>query len=483
MRKFRFASRRLGAASRALAASLTLFAAGAAAAQSTGSTPAATDIGVHGSNTVGAALMPEFIRGYAKSRNLLLVETVLEDGEVMRIEARSGASRVFNINLERRGSSTSFRGMLAGAAEIGMSSRPIKDKEVAALKEAFGAEMRAPESEHIVALDGLTVIVHPQNPMLSATIETVARIFSGEISDWSALGGASAPIALHAPDDDSGTFDTFKTLVLDAHDRKIAPSAKRYAQKDLIREAVSKDRYAIGVLSLSQAGDGRAIAIALDCGLVISPSVFSVKSEEYPLSRRLFLYTLGVPKTPLARSLIEYAKSDDAQGAVVKVGYVDQSIELEAFAGYSNHIMSAIDLAESAQEREALKALIAMTRGASRLSTTLRFQEGGDLLEVKSINDAGRIARWLERPENRDARIIVLGFADNRGGFEANQPLSTARAEAVRRAILVQVTPGFDISRIRTAGFSSVAPVACNTTERGRAANRRVEIWALKPES
>lgn len=178
------------------------------------------EVQIAGSNTVGNALMPALIEAFAKRNNLRADRVVGADPLELTFELKTATgAKVATIGLKRFGSSTSFRALRSGEAEIGMSSRPIKDAEVSTLQAAGLGNLRAVGSEHVIGLDGLLILVSPNNPIVSLSVEQVAKVFAGEIMDWSQLGRATpGPIDLFAPGDDSGTFETFNNLVLKPYD-------------------------------------------------------------------------------------------------------------------------------------------------------------------------------------------------------------------------------------------------------------------------
>lgn len=155
------------------------------------------------------------------------------------------------IDLKRYGSGTSAKGLLSGKAALGMSSRQIKDEEAEGIRNALGVNMKTPASEHVVALDGIAAIVSPQNPLDKISLSQLARILAGDITDWSELGMPPGRISVHARDDVSGTFDTFKSLVLKPFKFDISPVAARYASNDELAHVVSEDPLAIGFTPLA----------------------------------------------------------------------------------------------------------------------------------------------------------------------------------------------------------------------------------------
>lgn len=434
-------------------------------------------IAIQGSNTVGGALMPALLKSFGAANGVdMRVDPGSETPARLSMTGFRGEAPVISISLERLGSSTSFKGLLAGTADIGMSSRVIKDVEA----EALGGDMRGEDSEHVVALDGLAVIVSPANPLNTITPKEIADIFAGRITDWRELGFSVGPISVNGRDSQSGTFDTFNSLALKPFGVEISETAQRYYSSDELAAVVAADPLAIGFVSLSQVGAAKPLALALDCGLIIGPGEFSVKSEEYPLSRRLHLYTKGVPTNRAAQALVDFALSDAAQPTIKAVGFENQALAMQRGAPFADRVFSAVGLAGGAAEKRSVREFIDVASNAERLSLTFRFIRGSDLLDAKSLADAGRLARWLSQAENADAKVKLVGFSDDLGAFSDNLRLTEGRAEAVKRALLINVSPGFDASRVETMGFGEIAPVSCNTSERGRAGNRRVEVWVSR---
>src|SRR5262249_2051845 len=145
------------------------------------------------------------------------------------------------IDIRSHGSGTAVPGLIGGKAVIGMSSRPVTDKEVEALAKAGWPDLRSPEHEHVVALDGLLVLVAPGNPISSLSMEQIAGIFAGTVRDWSAVGGRPGPINIYARDNKSGTYDTFNALVLKARNLSLRQDAKRFESSEDLSDEVSRD--------------------------------------------------------------------------------------------------------------------------------------------------------------------------------------------------------------------------------------------------
>src|ERR1700724_1926244 len=140
---------------------------------------------IKGSDTLGAKLVPQLAEEFKAQH----------------------PDTTFNIAAE--GSTTGIAAIIDGTAQIGMSSRPTKPEEVAAAK-AKGVTFK----ETIVAYDGIAVIVNAANPVKGLTKKQVEQIFTGDVTDWSAVGGSGGKISVYTRNTSSGTYSDFKELAM-----------------------------------------------------------------------------------------------------------------------------------------------------------------------------------------------------------------------------------------------------------------------------
>src|SRR5262249_15465146 len=151
--------------------------------------------------------------------------------------------------------------------------------------------IRSPQYEHVLGLDGLVVIVAKDNPAVSLSIDNIAKVFAGQITDWSQVGLPPGPINVYTTSKKSGTFAAFDTLVLQPRALQLVPSAKLLLSTAEVADSVAGDANGIGLTSFAFLRDAKGLNVESSCGLITRPSVFTVKTEEYPLTRRLYLYT------------------------------------------------------------------------------------------------------------------------------------------------------------------------------------------------
>jgi phosphate transport system substrate-binding protein len=406
---------------------------------------------IQGSNTIGAALAPALVEGLLGQQGFEAIERQPGRAEnEMIVQARQPDGRRVQMSIAAHGSSTGFRALRDGGAELAASSRPVKDNEVNAL--AKRGDLRSAASEQVIAIDGLAIIVHPSNAVRTLTVEQLAALFSGTVRNWRELGGRDAPVRLYARDDQSGTFDTFKELVLAPQGASLA-EAQRFESNDRLSEAVMSDPQGIGFVGLASVGNTRALAISSGGAQALLPSPDSIATEDYPLARRLFLYRAPGDANPWAQALIDYAQSQEGQRIVEQVGFIAQSLR-------------AIPVEADAQMPADYRDL---ARSAQRLSVNFRFQEGSAQLDNKALRDLQRVRDYLA---GNEAELVLVGFGDAKSDPSRARLLSRLRGETVRRALT-----RLGVSRLQVLGIGDDLPVASNQAESGRIRNRRVEVW------
>lgn len=419
-------------------------------------TAAATErLRIHGSNTIGEKLAPALAEAWLATQGCgAVTRKELVPGEFVLAGAVCG----IEVEFATHGSSTGIKDLMAGSADVAMASRPVAPAEVERAASLGKLDM-APQ-EAVLALDGVAVIVHPSNPLRSLRVDQVRALFDGDVRDWSAFGGAgSGAVRVHARDEASGTWETFRGLVLG--ERTLRADATRYESTAALARAVAADPNAIGFVGFAGIGPARALAIA-DAGVAMAPQALRIAVEDYALSRRLFFYRPAQP-TPLARAFVDFSLSAAGQRVVEDIGFVSQDIR--AFA--------------DAVRTDVPDDYRRLVDGAERLSLNFRFNRNGQLLDSKTQHDVARLRDFMQRPENRDRRLLLLGFADpDETSAYLELSLSNDRVDYIA-GLLEHLGQPVHVLR----GMGGSAPLASDTGALGRLRNRRVEVWVGPPGS
>ena len=242
---------------------------------------------IKGSDTLGAKLVPQLAEQF-KSQH---------------------AGTTFDIAAE--GSTTGIAAITDGTAQIGMSSRRAKPAEVGAAT-AKGKNMKPT----IVAYDGMAVIVNSANPVKSMTKKQVEQIFTGDVADWSAVGGSGGKISIYTRNTSSGTYSDWKELAMKKRD--YAPSSQKMAGNEQIAAEVGKNPNGIGYVGMAYDKATGIKVIPIDG---VSPSTQTVLAKTYPYARPTFYYTNGEP-SGTAKEFVSFTLGPVGQKIVAQVGFV-----------------------------------------------------------------------------------------------------------------------------------------------------------------
>lgn len=410
---------------------------------------------IQGSNTIGAELGPALVEGLLQEQGLLKIHRETPDtANEQRIVGQTAQGQRVIIEVAAHGSSTGFTALKNLSADLAASSREIKDSELLALQ-ALG-DLKSPAAEQVIAIDGLAIILNPANPLEQLNTEQLARIFAGEVKTWEELGSRGGAIHLYARDDQSGTYDTFKELVLSRRGKSLSSAAKRFESSEQLSDAVSADPQGIGFIGLPYVRQAKAVAIADGASQAMLPLNSLIATEDYPLSRRLFFYLPPDTQNQWVQALASFAQSPEGQAIVAASGFVSQTVQ-------------AMSVAPNALMPEGYQSL---SRHAQRLTVNFRFAEGSASLDNKARQDLARVLDYIKRHGKTERAVTLVGFGDLKDDPARADLLSKLRAMAVRREL---VKNGVVMREVR--GFGALMPVATNSADEGRIKNRRVEVW------
>jgi phosphate transport system substrate-binding protein len=439
---------------------------------------------IHGSNTIGSELAPNLVRSFLISKKY----SIISDKPIADLEREVRGrhihtNQLITFEIKAHGSSTAFDeteqtdkvGLRQGYCDIGMASRRVKTDE------GIGA-MRSSDQEHVVALDGVAIIVNHNNPINNLSIATIRRIFLGQINDWEEIGyPGGGQIQRYTRDNQSGTFDCFKKSILDGQDLDQRLITMSFEDSIKLSESVANDPTGIGFIGLPYINETKALSIRFsdEGGKTIPPTQATIRTEDYPLARRLYFY---LPPNPdqLAKQFVEFSLGDEQLEAVIRAGFVpvafgdticqeEETIEVDL-------------LIEDQTIPELYKNLI---RNAERCTTPInfRFKTNSFNLDSLGIRDIDRLSKKLRQLDNvSQMRLILVGFADPRGKSDHNLSLSRERTETIRlllrdRGVLMPIT---------TEGFGEEPSLLIDPRMNlengepnidGLQKNRRVEVW------
>lgn len=443
---------------------------------------AAADISIRGSDTVGLGVMPLLLEGYAGVRD---AETTISatgtSNEILASMVADGGygDDMGKILVTSTSSGDAFKYLLDKSAHIGMSSRRITPEEARALRDAGAGNMVDPDNERIVAVDSLVVVTHPDNPITALSMEQLAGIYSGRITDWSQVGGNPGPILVVDHQRESGTRTVFTDAVMGGTD-SVLSTAQIVTDENAAARFVNDNPGAIGYVGYAFQRGAKPITLVNQCGLSMTPDAFSARTEEYALQRRLYLYNRADLDDGNARSFLDYAVSHDADPLIRKAGFIDLGVDTRSQDLDSDRGRLLSDPNADPYEQGVMDEMLAMMPDYDRLSTTFRFRTGSSKLDERGLIDMKRLTEYLQDVP-RGSKVLFVGFTDDVGSFDANRDLSFDRSAAAMNELLNFAGAQLSDLEVTSMGFGEVAPSGCNDTDRGRSINRRVEVWLQLP--
>ena len=290
---------------------------------------------IEGSTSLGDDLVPELAQAFlrddlnATDTGIRVVSTDSKGHRRLHVWAKvPGRYGLQVIEIYASGSGTAFKCLAVDggrdSCDIGMSSRPInaRDRQLYPTLRNLGDHA----TEHVIALDGIAIVVNPSNPVSQLSIPQLRAIYTRQISNWKSVGGKDAPIELFERDRNSGTYEMFteKVIERDPQSAKLdgIPADHQIGDSALMVESIMRSPNSIGYVSSPMVNTAKALSISDGSGPAIQPTELSIVTEDYPICRRLLLYNWDAPGS-LMNAFVRYTVYKPGQHLVDKTPFVE----------------------------------------------------------------------------------------------------------------------------------------------------------------
>lgn len=248
----------------------------------------AETVTIEGSNTFGEKLAPTLIEAFLKK------------------------NPGWDIRMTANNSGDGIRELLEGACDIAASSRALNEDEYRMIK-ARGLRVNT----HSIAYYGLAIIVNQENPIRNLTDHQVRDIFTGVVTNWSAVGGPNAPIFVQTSTPNVGTYLGFQELAMER--RPYLENALQHDTYDAIASSVSENPNAVGYIAMSMLNSASVRALSING---IAPNPVTLGDNQYPYARLLRLVTVKGKSPPAALKFIRFTRSAAGQNLIEANGFV-----------------------------------------------------------------------------------------------------------------------------------------------------------------
>jgi phosphate transport system substrate-binding protein len=430
-----------------------------------------------GSSTMAEILLPSLVEGFALRSGLTTRRAALAESQFEYILSDSGVT-VARFTFAVSNTDAGFSDLLANEADVVLALREIRQEERSLAYEAGMGDMTGRKRARVLALDAMVPVVARGNPVRRISTPQLAQVFAGKIANWQDLGGPDAPISLHLPALGSGLAQAVEDRLLKPAKLPLAENITRYDRSSSLARAVAIDPFAIGLASFAETGTTRVLPLTGTCGFSLSATRRSIKTEDYPLTSPMFLYLPARRLPKLAREFLSYTDSPAAQLVIRRAGFVDQAPERIRLNAQGDRLANAILAAGQEVPLEELQRMISLLEPMQRLTTSFRFEAGSTRPDAQSRANIAQLARALEAGRYDGQRLVFVGFSDGDGPATGNQRIARKRANAVKNAVVkLAETASLERIEIEVAAFGEAMPMACDDSDWGRQANRRVEVW------
>lgn len=397
------------------------------------------------------------LEGFADSRGL----RAATDGPVTELRAAEGdrvVARFTFLPAEAGGAADALR---VGTADMALSAAPEPDLNARA-----------------IGVEALVAVVAPGNPAARMATTELARAISGQVTNWTELGGPDRPMVIHALSQGADFRRALETRLGQA-----VVAGEEHASLADLDAAVARDPWGLAVTTASSVQRARPLTLTDSCGFTLQPGDLAVKAEDYPLTQPFFLLTPKRRLPLIAREFMEYLATPAAAPAIAEAGLIDRGVERTDLLSDGIRLSNAIKAAGPEISVEDLQALTQAMQGTERLSLTFRFEDGARTLDTHSRDNLADLVRLIETGRFAGEELIFAGFSDGSGSAAANLELAQDRAELLREEIAAAV-PDLSAQRVALSveAFGEALPIACDESPIGRRLNRRVELWVRAPK-
>lgn len=437
------------------------------------------ELRLSGAARLGELVLPALVDGYAREQGLAIetVETDATHRHYALVSAEGDETRL-RVSFRLTSTEDGFADLLADEADLAMAERLLDAEELALARDAGLGRLDSPGRLQLIGLDALVPVVAPGRRLRALSLPQLSRLYAGEITDWSRLGGTPGPVRLHLGPEASGQMQGFEALVLGRSERALSSEVIRHPDTDTLAAAVAADPGGIGMLPFGRLGTTQPLTLSGPCGLRSNASAETVMTGDFPLTLPLVLYRPMRRLPEAAEAFLDWIASAEAQLVLRRAGVTGLAplpIPIEA---QGRRLAGAVLAAGEDVGLGELQRMLRVLEPRQRLSTTFRFEPGAAALDAVSRSHVVQLAHAIRDGRHNGESLLLAGFSDGLGGPVANHDLSLERAEAVRAAVLSLLggaLPGG--LALEVAAFGEALPMGCDDTETGRGINRRVELW------
>lgn len=329
-----------------------------------------------------------------------------------------------------------------------------------------------PPSAQLIGMDALSVIAHPLVDVDGLSLEDLARIYAGEISNWSALGGPDQDIVLLRREPDSPELTSFEATVMQPYEKAVSPQALAVPSDLKLAEYVAQFPGSIAVVSTQVETAANSLPLMSSCGAYHEATPFAVASGSYPLLRPLYAIHQADPDAATT-AFFDKAVTDVMPSYAARLGFTFGDVMEQSPSEKDVHLTALLAEDMPDGDKGPARALVDLMFASSRLSTT--FIAGDLTAEQVAWNRAQmlRLEKVLKSDGFSDREAVFAGFSGADGSLAESRLAAAQIMDDFRAFSMSRGSVDGRLFQLSSVGFGAVAGSECAA----RGTQKRVEVW------
>lgn len=368
----------------------------------------------------------------------------------------------------------------AGAAsDLRVSTVSMRGSAQAAFSDPVGWATARQLPNQLIGMNAFAVVAAPNVGVNAVSMDQLAAIYAGELTNWSQLGGADVTILPLQLPVNSAVRNEMIELVMDPTGKSIAPNVLTMADEAGLAGSVNQFAGSVSVVSIDGAQENNILAVSGTCGVAVAATPFNIASGDYPLVRPIMVTYDRTPSTSLLTELFDFATTNISQNLIEREGFISNDGMMQDSAEKNGRLSQLLSATLDDIERPVAAQMFQTLFEAERLSPTV---SGGASSGPESAWNRAMLrdlAEMLSDTEYAGKELIFAGFGASESGSEAAIAASAQAASDVQAAF-----SGFSADVIRASnlslssyGFGNVSPATCYDGQVSGPSHSRVEIW------
>lgn len=331
----------------------------------------------------------------------------------------------------------------------------------------------------MISLNAFAVMIAPNAAIESISVNDLARIFAGEVTNWSQIGGADINVLPLQLPSDSPLGQEIDSLVMVPSGKTSAEFVLTMADQDGIVTSINQFPGSVSIVSADRANPDLTVAVTGSCGVSVIPTPFNITSGDYPLINTVIASYNTQPQTDLVTELFDFASAGFAQDLIAADGFFNHTATLQPAADKNGRLSGLLTATLDDAQRAAAGQKFQILFDADRMSPTLI---GGAVSGAEAAWNRSMtldIIAAMADPANAGREFIFVGQGQSTSGSEAGINASAAAALAVRNAIEANARAVIAAGNLTLSsyGFGNVSPATCIDGQVTSPDFTRVEVW------